>query len=443
MITGLLNEIYVMFLELAPYMLLGLAFVGILHLFITKDMVSKYVGKKDIWSIFKASLFGVPLPLCSCGVIPTAVFLKKNGASKGSTVSFLISTPQTGIDSMIATYGMMGWLFAIFRPIAAFVMGIIGGTVTHFLEKKDEAVLSSKKKIIEIQQYTAKAQSADDSCDDSCSDSCAPGDEVKVKGFVNKIKRIWNYAFVEFLDDISKQFIIGVIISGFIAFFLPAQLMSDLNINSGLLGMLVVIAFGIPMYVCATASIPIAVALMLKGFSPGVAFVFLAVGPATNAASLSILGKVLGKKVSIIYVASIAITAIIMGYILDYLFLFFDADPVRMMGHDHGSDFITEEIKLVLGALFFLMLAGSMYRKYFAKYFGTKKETGMEVRIEGMTCNHCVANVEKAIAKVKGVESFKVMLDEGKAVLEGNFEMDDVTREIEAVGYKVVGQTNG
>jgi hypothetical protein len=434
MIEGLLNETLAMFLEMSPYMLLGLAFVGILHLAVTKEMVSKYVGKKDIWSVFKASLFGVPLPLCSCGVIPTSVFLTKNGASKGSTVSFLISTPQTGIDSIIATYGMMGWLFAIYRPIAAFVMGIIGGTITHAFIKDEKE--EPKAKMIEIGQYAPKEET------DSCGGSCNDEEQEKPKGTWNKLKSMWNYAFVEFLDDISKQFIVGVIIAGFIAYFLPADLLSEMNLTSGIIAMLAVILIGIPMYVCATASIPIAVALMMKGFSPGVAFVFLAVGPATNAASLSILAKTLGKKVTVMYVTIMSVTAIIMGYILDGLFSYFNFDPVKMTAHDHGSMIITEEIKIILGIIFFIMLAASMYRKYIRKYFNTKqKESDMELMIEGMSCNHCVANVEKAIAKVTGVDSYKVSLDDGKAVLEGNFDMDKVKNEIEEVGYKVTGVT--
>jgi uncharacterized membrane protein YraQ (UPF0718 family)/copper chaperone CopZ len=435
MIIDLLNEIVVMFLEMSPYMLLGLAFVGILHLWITKEMVSKYVGKKDIWSIFKASLFGVPLPLCSCGVIPTSVFLTKNGASKGSTVSFLISTPQTGIDSIIATYGMMGWLFAIYRPIAAFAMGIIGGTITHKFVK-DEPQESSKPapKMIEIDQYKPKENV------DSCGDGCSDEENEKPKGAWNKLKSMWNYAFVEFLDDISKQFIVGVIIAGFIAYFLPADILSEMNLTSGIIAMLAIILIGIPMYVCATASIPIAVALMMKGFSPGVAFVFLAVGPATNAASLSILAKTLGRKVTAMYVAIISLTAIVMGYLLDYLFYYIDADPVKMMAHQHGSTILTEDVKIIIGVLFLLMLAGSMYRKYFRKYFNKQnKENDMEIQIEGMSCNHCVANVEKAIAKVSGVDNYNVILSDGKAVLEGNFDVEKVKNEIEEVGYKVTG----
>lgn len=439
MIYGLLNEIMVMFLEMSPYMILGLLFVGILHLAVTKEMVSKYIGKKDIWSVFKASLFGVPLPLCSCGVIPTSVFLTKNGASKGATISFLISTPQTGIDSIIATYGMMGWIFAIYRPIAAFIMGILGGIITHSFIKDDVKTQESKPKMIMMDQYTKKSSDSDDSCGSSCSTET----QETPKTFKDKLKSMWNYSTVEFLDDISKQFVIGVIIAGFISFFLPAEYLSELNINSGIYGMLLVIAVGIPMYVCATASIPIAVALMMKGFSPGVAFVFLAVGPATNAASLSILGKVLGKKSTLLYVAIISLTSIVMGYILDFIFSYTGANPVKMLHHNHENSIITEDLKIILGIIFLIMIIASFYRKYFAKFFREKTiGTDMEINIEGMTCNHCVANVEKAIAKVPGITSYNVILDEGKAVLQGSFDSQKLINEIEEIGYKVI-DSNG
>lgn len=429
-----------MFLEMSPYMLLGLLFVGVLHLVVTKEMVSKYIGKNDIWSVFKASLFGVPLPLCSCGVIPTSVFLNKNGASKGATVSFLISTPQTGIDSIIATYGMMGWIFAIYRPLAAFAMGITGGMITHAFIK-DEMVKEEKKpkpKMIEISQYTANKTPK---VEDSCGGSCSSEETETPEKFIDKLKKMWNYSTIEFLDDISKQFIIGVIIAGMIAYFLPAEYIGELNINSGILGMLLVIAVGIPMYVCATASIPIAVALMMKGFSPGVAFVFLAVGPATNAASLSILGKVLGKKVTAIYVAIISLSAIAMGYILDFIFSYSEVIPMKMLHHNHESSLLTNEIKIILGIMFSLLLAASFYRKYFAKYFKKKvQQADAELTIEGMTCNHCVANVEKAIAKASGVTNFNVSLTENKATLQGNFDIKNIIKEIEISGYKVISK---
>lgn len=395
-------------------MLLGLGFVAILNLLVTKNLIIRHVGSNNLFSVVKASLFGVPLPLCSCGVVPTAVYMAKNGASRASVVSFLISTPQTGIDSIIATYGMMGWLFAIYRPIMAFMMGIAGGlSAALFNTEKKE-----KKIII---------------------------DEIKTRPpFGKRIKKTINYAFVEFLDDISVHFVVGLIIAGFIAYFLPADAIADYGIQSGILGMLLMIAIGAPMYICATASIPIAVVLMMKGFSPGVAFVFLAVGPATNAASLAVLAEAIGKKTTAIYVISMSLSAIIAGYILDWIFSIFSIDMVAMLKHMHEhGDMISYEIKLILAVIFFILLVASIYRVIKAK-IDAKKETIMDkgaaekLNIEGMTCPNCVAHVKRAIEKTDGVDSVDIKLDENAAYIEGKFDKDQIIKSVEDAGYKVV-----
>lgn len=418
-IIDILAESLAMFLEMAPYIVIGLLFVGLLNLFVTKDMVSKHMGKNNFLSIFKAALFGVPLPLCSCGVIPSSVYMYKNGASKSSVVSFLISTPQTGIDSIIATYGMLGWLFAIYRPIAAFAMGIAGGLAVKFFDK-------------------GKVQSAHRA-------NFINLDELKNPVKESKLRKMFYYSFVEFLDDISMQFIAGVFIAGLITYLIPDNFFTGSIINQGILGMLVMIAIGIPMYVCATASIPIAIALMMKGFSPGTAFAFLAAGPATNAASLSILIKTIGKKTTAIFVGTIAILSLIFGLLLDELFKITEMNPHTMMmhGHNHEDGMIPYELKVGVSIVFFGLLLMSLYRKYLANKFRKKEdivETKSEIKIniEGMTCNHCVMNVRKAIEKVDGVSSVNVILQDNAAYIEGTPDMDKVRASVEDVGYKVV-----
>jgi uncharacterized protein len=416
MVNGLLNEIWVLFLEMSPYMLLGMAFVALLNLLVTKDLIIRHVGSDSIMSVIKASLFGVPLPLCSCGVVPTAVYMAKNGASRASVVSFLISTPQTGIDSIIATYGMMGWLFAIYRPIMAFFMGISGGIATSIFNKEKT---KPEEYIFKEIENTPK---------------------LPLK---RRIINTLNYAFIEFFDDISVHFIIGLIIAGFIAFFLPADTIAEAGIQSGILGMLLMIAIGAPMYICATASIPIAVALMMKGFSPGVAFVFLAVGPATNAASLAVLAEAIGKKTTAIYVISMSITAIISGLILDWIFELFNIDMKTMLQHmqEHGG-IISYEIKLILGIIFFILLAVSVYRVTKAKFDSKKesimdKNTAEKMNIEGMTCPNCVTHVKRAIAATDGVTSVDVNLEDNAAYIEGEFDTDKVKAAVVDAGYKV------
>ncbi|MCX6153048.1 MAG: SO_0444 family Cu/Zn efflux transporter [Candidatus Kapabacteria bacterium] len=420
------------FFEMAPYLLLGLLFVGLFHIFFSKDIILKYVGKNDIRSVLNAALVGVPLPLCSCGVIPTSVFMARNGASRGSVMSFLISTPQTGVDSMIATFGMLGWVFAIFRPIAAFIMGILGGISLRFFDKESnflEGNESDKSKLFQPLISPNKAES-----------------EIRKSAgwgiiFISKLEKMYKYAFVEFLDDIAIQFIFGIIISGIITYFIPDSFFRNTSVNNGILGMLLMVAVGIPMYVCATASIPIAITLIMKGFSPGVAFVFLASGPATNAASLAILSKTMGRKFAALFVLIITISSIAFGYLLDFIFTFFNLDPHELMNHSthlHFKNFGTMDF--IYATALGLLLFGSIYRKYILIYFNRSKpmDNKQIFNIEGMSCNHCVMNVTKAINGVQGVESVSVVLNENKAYIEGNIKRQEVINAIHGVGYTVV-----
>lgn len=416
----MLDFIYVfleLFFEMALYLMIGLFFVGFLFIFVSKDKISKQIGGNSLWSIAKASLFGVPLPLCSCGVVPSAVYLSKNGASKPAVISFLTSTPQTGVDSIIATYGLMGPVFAIFRPIAALLIGIAGGLFVRFFDSGNE------KEIHDILDNTSEV---------------AP---VPYSNFSKKLLAASRYSFVEFLDDIAPQFLVGLLIAALITYFVPDSFFEESILSSGIVGMLLMIAIGAPMYVCATASIPIAVSLLLKGFSPGVAFVFLAVGPATNAASFAILMKVLGRKVSLMYLFILAILSIAFGYLLDFIFNYFDLNPISMLSvsnhHHHHEDGIGY-VSLFFGSIFLILILASIYRLYLRKYFTKiKVKQGMTtLRVIGMNCNHCVNNVSKVISSFDGVESVDVDLSTETASISGEINTDELIKKIEEVGYK-------
>ncbi len=272
---GFLKEIatiiFSIFNAMSFYLLLGFLFAGILHVLVPQQLFSKYLSKNNWTSVLYATLFGIPLPLCSCGVIPTAMALHKEGASKGSVISFLIATPQTGVDSIIATYSLLGLPFAIIRPIAAFFTSIFAGLVTNAFTSKEEPVKVAIQKNTEEQKLS----------------------------FGQKIKRVFQYGYVEMMEDIGKMLLFGLIIAGLIAYFVPDNFFTIFKGNT-LLTMLLVLVVAIPMYVCATGSIPIAIALMMKGMSPGTALVLLMAGPAANIASMMVIGKVLGKKLSII-----------------------------------------------------------------------------------------------------------------------------------------------
>ena len=417
---------YELYFEMAPYLFIGLIFVGLMNFFITKEIIYRHVGGNNILSVFKAALFGAPLPLCSCGVISTSVFMSKSGASKGSVISFLISTPQTGIDSMVATYGMMGWIFAIYRPIVALIMGILGGITVFLFDGRKKEIQNGKTTIkkIEFPIYHELKQD-------------------KKSNLKSRIKDTLHYSFVEFLDDISLQFVVGLLISGLISIMIPADYFDKSVFQSGLLGMAMIAILAAPMYVCATASIPVALTLLMKGFSPGVAFAFLVTGPATNAASLTILSKTLGKKTTAIYLIFTILFAIIFGYLLDAIFTFFNLKPNDYLNHTGMSDSHGAEgsdiVSITIGIIFLCMLAFSFYRKYFKKHkviIMNNQKT--ELKIEGMTCNHCVMNVQKGIAAVKGVTAVDVILSDNKAIISGDFSLEAVASAVDELGYKAI-----
>jgi len=294
---------------MAPYILFGLLFAGIMHELVPDSLVTKHLGNENIISVIKSTLFGIPLPVCSCGVIPLATSIKKSGASKGATLSFLISTPITGVDSLMATYGMFGWIFTIYRAVTSMVIAIVAGVLTNVFDK--EEVLEEVK-----EEAT------------SCCSKSACCDVEEKKGF--SLKGALNYAFVTLLGDIAKALFWGLIIGALITIMIPQNL-SDILMEYVWLSYLIVIMIAVPMYVCATASLPIAAALMLSGVSAGAAFVFLSAGPATNTVTIGVVKKMLGTRSLYIYLGSIIIGSILFGLGLDYVFSSQDINPASLV----------------------------------------------------------------------------------------------------------------
>jgi uncharacterized membrane protein YraQ (UPF0718 family) len=272
--------------------LFGFLVAGILSVLVSQRLVERHLSGRGILPLLKASAFGVPLPLCSCGVIPVSMSLHKHGASKGATISFLLSTPQTGVDSIFVTLSLLGPVFAVFRPLAALVTGIVGGALVDiFGEGKGDKSQPEPK----------------------CTDECCEGGE---KG--KKLARGLKYGFVTLPGDIGKAMLIGLVVAAFISALVPDGFFAE-KLGTGIFAMVVMMLLGIPVYVCATASVPIAAALILKGLTPGAALVFLMTGPATNAASFVTIWKILGKATAITYLAAVAGCAILSGIILDFI----------------------------------------------------------------------------------------------------------------------------
>jgi uncharacterized membrane protein YraQ (UPF0718 family) len=285
------------FAMMAPWLIIGFFIAGIIAVCLPRDFVMRFLGTSGgIKSIVRAVMIGVPLPICSCGVIPISTALRKNGASKGATAGFLISTPQTGIDSILATYALMGPLFAIARPIAAFVTGIAGGCAVHALSNNDAL-------------HSATNQQ-----------SVPPPRNLRTI--------LWQ-GYIRLLGGVVKPLSIGLVISALVAAFVPDDFFASTLAERDYLAMPVMALIGFPMYICSTAAIPIAAALMMKGLSPGAAFVFLMTGPAVNAVSITTIASLIGRRATFAYVAVIFIGAILSGMIINLLAGNFEALSVQ------------------------------------------------------------------------------------------------------------------
>ncbi|MEN8146882.1 MAG: SO_0444 family Cu/Zn efflux transporter, partial [Campylobacterota bacterium] len=324
-----------------PYILFGLAFAGILHELVPDTIVTKHLGKESVGSVIKSTIFGIPLPVCSCGVIPLASSIKKSGASKGATLSFLISTPITGVDSILATYGMFGWVFTIYRLLTSMVIAMTAGILTNILDKEEQS-----KPLFTAAPAGGFSMAPSQKIEEgSCcsSSSCCDGEEREGFSFMKAMK----YAFITLLGDIAKPLFWGLIIGAVITAAIPENL-SNILMEYSWLSYLIVIAIAVPMYVCATASLPIAAGLMLSGVSAGAAFVFLSAGPATNTVTIGVVKKMLGTKSLYIYLGTIVFGSVLFGLGLDYIFTINDIDPASLVHIEEKAGMIAMASSAVL-----------------------------------------------------------------------------------------------
>lgn len=404
-----MSEIIDLINKMSPYLLLGFLLAGVMHAFVPSGIYRRYLGGSRFRSVLNAALLGVPLPLCSCGVIPTAMSLRKEGASKGATVSFLVATPQTGVDSIIATYSLMGLPFALLRPVAALLTALVGGQMVNLFDEKDDV------EAVALQRG-----------------------EEKRRSFSEKIVDALRYAFVDMMQDIGRWLVVGLVVAGLITVFVPNSFFALFADNS-LLSMIIVLLFAMPMYLCATGSIPIAVALMMKGLSPGTALVLLMAGPAVNAASMLVVGKVLGRRTLLLYLASIVGGAMAFGLGMDYL-LPREWFTVAIDSINGGGVHAHSYFNIICTVVLALLLVNALIRRFMRKEqcVETTGECSEQIYyIEGLRCNHCRANAEKAIAQLEGVESAEVDLPTGQAVVRGRVSVEQVRKAVETLGFKL------
>lgn len=328
-------------LDSSAYILFGILVAGLLKVFLNPETVAKHLGSGRFSSVIKAALLGLPLPLCSCGVLPAAVSLKKQGANKGATTAFLISTPESGVDSIAISYALLDPIMTVVRPVAAFITAMAGG----FIEN-----------IIDWPKHPAPT-CPDIGCakdDKSGTDKVsAPERPATHHGIWTELRAGLRYALVDVWGDIAVWFFGGLLIAGLIMVLIPDEVMTRW-LDGGFSSMLIMLVVGVPLYICATASTPVAAALILKGVSPGAALVFLLVGPATNITSISVLCSILGKKSTLRYLLILSSCAILFGLAVDQLYAMAGISPQAVIGE--ASELVPDELKLG-GAILLIFLS--------------------------------------------------------------------------------------
>ena len=379
--------------EMAPYLLLGFFIAGVLHVFVPQKFYANYLSRNNKFSV--------------CGVIPTAIGLRNEKASKGAIASFLIATPQTGIDSILATFSLMGLGFAIIRPTAALITGVCGGLLVNRLVHEDN--------IVDI---------------DNCSCQVEKG---------NRIWRVLKYAYYDMLRDIGLRLLIGLIVAALIQVAVPDEFFLSFG-SQPLLQMLVILVIAVPMYICSTGSIPVAAALMMKGLSPGAALVMLMAGPAVNLASILVVHKSMGRRFTSIYLMTIVGFAVLFGLLLNATGIDFSvaAQDACCM----STSALPSPFKIICATVLTLLIVFALMMKFFSK-FTAQKSLDPDVtvfRVEDMHCSHCEAAVVRAVEKVPGVEKAKASASANTLTIKGSATEEAIRAAVEGIGYTFKGK---
>lgn len=411
------TEIWAIIRTMAPYLLLGFVLAGFLSVVVTPRWIRRHLGGGRWGGVVKASLLGVPLPLCSCGVIPVGASLRKQGASRGATASFMISTPQTGVDSILLTWFVLGPLFAVYRAFAAFVSGLFGGILVSLFGERDA-----------ISAGHGEPQHNDEPAD---ADPAPPR---------RRLIRALHFAFVELPADMGPALLLGLLVAGGLTALLPPESFAK-TFGTGFGAMLVMLVLGVPVYVCATASVPVAAALIVQqGVTPGAAFVFLVTGPVTNAATFITLWRLLGRRSTFIYAFSVMASALAAGVLLDTLISPEAVRPVWREMHEHGGvSWLLDVSGIVLLALLapslWTRIRGWARRHRFSR--PAENESTVELAVTGMTCGRCAEKIARGLESLEGVRSCQADADAGRIRVTGvALHVDDLAQYIQQQGYK-------
>ncbi len=403
----IIESLLYMLNEMSPYVLLGFLIAGVMHAFIPQAAMSRHLAGNGIGAVVKAAMIGIPLPLCSCGVLPTAVAMRRAGASRAASASFLVATPQTGVDSIAATWSLLGPTFAVIRPVAA-LLTALGCGIT--VGKCDKDIPKHDNINREISSTGHKT-------------------------FLGKCVSAIHYGFIDLVGSIGGWLMAGLLIAALITVYVPENMLASLG-DYPLLAMICVVIVAIPMYVCATGSIPIAMSLIMKGLSPGTALVLLMAGPAANFASVTLITKEMGRRTAIIYLGWIIAGAIGFGLIIDYLlpsnwFIL----PISSAGV-HRMSSHTGVFNLICSGILSALLIYTFLKSHRHNHSITTDMT-KQYSIKGMNCVHCQGAVKKSIAAVDGVTNVDVNLSTGIATVEGEHDACAIVKAVRDAGFDV------
>jgi len=413
-ITGILIAAWDLMVDMAPYLLFGFLAAGVLNILIPRKKIHQHLAGNNLAAVVKAAIFGVPLPICSCGVIPLAAYIRDKGASKGATISFLSSTPTTGVDSILATYSLLGPIFAVIRPLAALFAGIFGGLLTSKTENSSRTIIKPAK--------------------NPCGNGSCVSDPEPRRGPSKKIKKIFTYAFYDLIMDTGKWIVLGIVLGGMITYLIPANFIEKFLGNPWLAYPLMLL-ISIPMYICATGSIPIAASLILKGMTPGAGLVFLIAGPATNTATLSFTGGKLGKKPLSIYLFSIILTSLIFGLLLDLIWKPLGGQMSLLAG---GKQMLPLWLKNVSAVILVFVLL-NVFRQKILPWNRNKKAAppadAVTYSVPDMTCRHCAATIKETLDRIPSISSFAIDLSAKQIRIKGDFDQEQMIQALSKAGF--------
>ena len=340
-LTGILIASWDVCVEAGVFLLFGFLAAGAIYVLIPRDKVLLHLGESSLASVLKASLFGVPLPLCSCGVIPAVAELRNKGASKSASLAFLISVPETGVDSIALSWTLLDPVLTIARPVVAFVTATITGLVSNAVDPEELHEVSSEETCIH------------------CGDCllCNPHDHT----ITEKVRSAFEYGFGELLGDLAPSLTVGIILAGVIAFLVPEDVLGA-YVGGGFHSLVIMLLVGIPLYICATSSTPVVASLIAKGMSPGAGLVFLLAGPTTNMATLSVVRSRFGTRSVVIYLTSIAICSLGAGMLVDGYYTSAGLDPRATIGT--AGEMFPHNVEVGAAVLLIILLARGVYLQY-------------------------------------------------------------------------------